>query len=729
MQSRKDTLSPDIIKSWWSAWKSADYSWDGLGGKPWLGWWFNEATGEAFDSADEEGLRVQATLQHYWWDQKDLLIHSPDGVKYTILHAPLMWENGSPSPKNSDEVQPYISETLAHRIARVETTDFEEKKRHVVKGPDRRSQLQGIVVANWNVSLVRDQVSMVLDNAYIGGEWRLEFNKVRSISYFWCTFRNTLFDKEVHFENAKFLNFVLFEKSVFNAGSFFNEANFAVANFDRTVWFEIVEFTDCIFHETAKFEGARFFATAEFMRTIFGGGAIFTSSDMYFPVFLGSSFLDLAFFENAVFRTNALFAQCAFLKEAYFQEAAFCGDALFHAAHFEGICYAPGAAEPVIQPGDRKWFSLEGSSGEVVGDDVLLPRARRSFQALTAPNAVFVGDVDFTNRDLLKPSDLSGCRFLGLLEFHGSTLHQRVNFHDAQLLALDYGALDSTRSRVSALEGPPLRTWPRWRRLWRSRMAHPNRILGSLPRPARVWIYRQLGIRSEAGWPTARGSLLEALRRLNGEPPLSDLVPSERRAAIQSWTETIQLMRAQAAPKQDDKRYEAIEASFRTLKLAMESTRARLSESRFFKLELRARRQRRDPEVPRWERMASRTYGIISDYGDSIVRPLGWSMALVVLFAVLYWLLASFAADTVPEGWMWRMDGFGNALRYSLGRAAPFGALDGEDSWPWLQTWAERGSLFSWAGIIRVLATFQSALAIVLTFLFALAVRRKFQIS
>ena len=70
----------------------------------------------------------------------------------------------------------------------------------------------------------------------------------------------------------------------------------------------------------------------------------------------------------------------------------------------------------------------------------------------------------------------------------------------------------------------------------------------------------------------------------------------------------------------------------------------------------------------------------------------------------------------------------GDALRYSLSRMTPFGAMQDQDSWAWLDSWQNKGSLFSWAGLIRIAATVQSAVALVLTFLFALAVRRRFQI-
>ena len=150
---------------------------------------------------------------------------------------------------------------------------------------------------------------------------------------------------------------------------------------------------------------------------------------------------------------------------------------------------------------------------------------------------------------------------------------------------------------------------------------------------------------------------------------------------------------------------------------------ARLSESRFFKMELRARRRRRDTEVPGWERFASMAYGLTADYGDSIARPVLFFVGVAVAFAFAYWGLAALETGKAVEA-----GELGDALRYSLSRMTPFGAMQDQQAWAWLDGWQNQGSLFSWAGLIRLTATVQSALALVLTFLFALAVRRRFQI-
>ena len=96
-------------------------------------------------------------------------------------------------------------------------------------------------------------------------------------------------------------------------------------------------------------------------------------------------------------------------------------------------------------------------------------------------------------------------------------------------------------------------------------------------------------------------------------------------------------------------RFAAFEAAFRTLKLAMESNRDRIEEGRFFRLELLARRNRRDAAVPRWERWASWLYEVSSDYGNSIARPLVWIAASLVIMGVSGTKIAALASRCAPK--------------------------------------------------------------------------------
>ena len=225
----------------------------------------------------------------------------------------------------------------------------------------------------------------------------------------------------------------------------------------------------------------------------------------------------------------------------------------------------------------------------------------------------------------------------------------------------------------------------------------------------------------------------------------------------------------------------------------MESNRDRIEEGRFFRLELLARRNRRDAAVPRWERWASWLYDVSSDYGNSIARPLVLIAVVLVLMGGVYWGIgaaldgnaAIFVPDTPEAGdcivpatgtpaparsetpcanegkvtqleartrvvenqigelwlyYVWGKSGrtvsahdlFG-AMTFSWNNLfRPFQALSAEAVGPYEPSWASAvlyGYGPGWGLVIRMIATLQSLVSIILLFLFALAMRRRFQIS
>lgn len=167
---------------------------------------------------------------------------------------------------------------------------------------------------------------------------------------------------------------------------------------------------------------------------------------------------------------------------------------------------------------------------------------------------------------------------------------------------------------------------------------------------------------------------------------------------------------------QREARLKQLERGCRVLKLAMSKASNKSREQLLYRFELSARRAQRG--LPPGEALFSDLYGATSDYGASLVRPLGLLLMLTALFALIYWLWGVIQPDTTaPSCW--------DALHFSFGRVAPFGPW-GEGG-AWLTFMDNRASGIG--VLVRALATVQSLFAIMLAFLFALAVRRRFQIS
>jgi uncharacterized protein YjbI with pentapeptide repeats len=177
-----------------------------------------------------------------------------------------------------------------------------------------------------------------------------------------------------------------------------------------------------------------------------------------------------------------------------------------------------------------------------------------------------------------------------------------------------------------------------------------------------------------------------------------------------------------------DAYFDSLETSFRTLKQMMEDRRDRVREGEFFNYELRARRRRSD--VPWWERIASFIYWAISDYGNSIFRPLLVMLALYVGLSLTYFALGEHAS--LPAGAPVSPSHLFSAFGFSWNNVfSPFSVLDpqrfsGGDPWARdLVLSPDTGFAFR----IKVIATVQSLLTLTLAFLAGLAGRRRFQIN
>ncbi|KPF77095.1 hypothetical protein IP88_06255 [alpha proteobacterium AAP81b] len=152
----------------------------------------------------------------------------------------------------------------------------------------------------------------------------------------------------------------------------------------------------------------------------------------------------------------------------------------------------------------------------------------------------------------------------------------------------------------------------------------------------------------------------------------------------------------------------------------MGKARNELLEQRYYRFQLIARRHQAG--TPRAERWLSAAYGTISDYGLSLSRPL-LTLALTILyFAGLFGIIHSATMGTTLNAGQ----SF-DALAMSASRVFPFGAFD-MVSKDWIGGVAPGGT-GGIALLVRTIATLESLIALILVFLFGLAVRRRFQIG
>ncbi|HVZ28988.1 MAG TPA: pentapeptide repeat-containing protein [Asticcacaulis sp.] len=621
--------------AWWQAWRKQDFSWDGLAAQP-----------------GHDGH----SLQDYWRGEADDLIAEPGtNRRWTRFHCPLVFADGTPSPKaNWSETQwQAVQMAVKTRLARGSETEPCLLTGVVL---DRLAEPEEVCRNDrdgdfWLVAsgaYLRDGcdftcggfAGVAFNAAWFGGEAVFAGTRLQKADFTQATFR-----EPAHFTDAVFVGATQFSRAVFCDWGYFHNAHFLgrpsppgdPADFSGAWFCGELDFSEADFESEAVFNGAQFAGRTNFY---------------------GARFEDRALFDDIACLENIHFYKSAFVRRLTINNARFYGK-----ANFEGvtdgdpIALSPQAIRLEALPGEDTVLAGELSPG--TGPS---PRSFLALPKLLARDAVFYQDANFSNRDLLSPSTFEGAQFHNTARFHGSQIHANVSFHNASFK----DALEQTPGKLPPLPEELLRL----------------RFCASNESDYKAWRKAYLARRSET---------LKSQFSANGF-------------------------------------FDALEASYRTLKQMMEDRRDRIREGEFFTLELLARRKRKD--VPWWERSFSWLYSTFADYGNSIFRPL---MALLVSLLLFTWIYFQ-AAES--QGVVASVGGgqIGHALsafNFTWHNAfAPFSALNAgrsgnEDAW--LDAVISGNEAF--AITAKIVATFQSMLTLLLAFLFALAARRRFQIN
>lgn len=158
-------------------------------------------------------------------------------------------------------------------------------------------------------------------------------------------------------------------------------------------------------------------------------------------------------------------------------------------------------------------------------------------------------------------------------------------------------------------------------------------------------------------------------------------------------------------------------------------------ERMFHTYELRARRKRIDNEASFLEGLVSWTYDRVSVYGQSISRPLVILLGLWFSFGIIYFTIAaSFSSESLLESLVfstrqivkpfsaWSRD-------FTLSATASVGSMS--ELSPWLSRLLKTGTQHElvFTTVVRILASLQSFVGLVLLFLSGLAARRTFGVN
>jgi uncharacterized protein YjbI with pentapeptide repeats len=374
---------------------------------------------------------------------------------------------------------------------------------------------------------------------------------------------------------------VSFEGAVFGSGSgfsgrkdgrplrFLKKAVFTGAKFDDSACFDNVEFCD-----EAVFDDVAFGNLAGFRGTTFRADADFR----------GAQFGEGTDFSRSVFMKKAVFCGVSFedapvlpgtpapAGRVLFSKARFCDQTTFSLAKFSGIAdFADaeftGRTEFKKAHFDRNAIFSTTTRGFGRSEDRGLEKDLGTAMPLWSVGKVFA-EVDFREAEFGGDADFANRGFTGKADFSQAKFHRLAVFHGAVLHEGSIFSLSDERYNVPSPVMPPGgKTNSAWR--W---LSDGTRELH---------LQRQYSEQDQAAIQDANGACMD------------------------------------------------YESAFQRLKILMEGLGKRTEEQFFYALEIKSRVCRSD--VPVLERFFAHSYRVLSNYGQSVSRPLLWLFVLMPL--------------------------------------------------------------------------------------------------
>lgn len=705
-----------LEKEWWDAWWAADYSWAGLA-KHKIG--------------GEGGLHGEKTLQDYWRRdpetgamRDDAAMRAVgelvgiDGTDFHIVHLPPQLKGGGATWKADVESNEWsrFRAVLSARLGPAKETKIGLRLR--ATGQDGRAQFQGMVARNADFLERADGLLLYINceaSVFLGV---VQFGKAAFGAG--AQFDGVMFCNAANFGRAEFLG-----AASFRASKYCSSADFQQATFAGDVFFEHVHFVDF-----ASFSNAKVAGSAAFDNVSFGGEASFSgvrlsgyttfgevvfskNAEFDFAVFsetggfvdfARSDFRERAHFMNAIFAGDADFASAAFMGEARFGSAVFRQSAHFsHASYSEDAYYNEVSISGF---GDFGNCSFDGiahfSAGKGEGSGQLSFQRARFSGATLFRNFLFGGLVHFDDATFSGDVDFTAAVFDKLASF------ERILWPDDARHW--HSAFDQTLFRGTlALSGAGF-------------MSFAAFDGATLERGIQIDDASEAA--SKQQFQMEKAAAIAAARADGADFEASEKEKRKEKGERVSRAEVDRHVRMKR-----EERLKQLERGCRVLKQAMERASNKSREQLLYRFELQARRAQRG--LPPGEALFSDLYGATSDYGASMVRPFVTLGLLIAAFTVLFFgtgTLLGLVGDGEAQvgglaAWLQAFDlSWANVFK-------PLSALTAEGT--------PAGSLGEKllshspliGSLLRVAATLQSLLAIVLAFLFALAVRRRFQIS
>lgn len=714
--------------AWWDAWWDEDYSWEGLAKKPLQGWvvadgFLREAKsgriyGQAAPETPEAVQGIKANHRDYWRtdpasgrlrtdsEMGEELVCATGPRCFHRIHVPLAFKDGTPTFKAdwpSDALNAIVAPRLRAAMeseGKPESTNSEQRLFDEIEHADQRALFIGAIL-----------LTSADHSLEIGAPLRVSFSR-------------TAFVHDVNFEGAAFQGDTSFLDCAFIGAASFVCANFfGGLSFDRTIFLGAVTFDGGTFSKSASFYQTAFLSRSRFNSVAFSGSTNFSYAafwnDLSFECatfsghasFQKVTFTKVASFHSTTFSQGSDFYETSFSGRANFSNTSFTGFARFERVRMQYICF------------DRARFDGYSSFNESSFDGDASFRDLTCLSSVSFSRAAFLRKADFQRSNFARIAWFNSASFQGTMDF-SATVFEKLALFEAIDWPVEernwHRAFENTLFRETLnLKGAGFGAFAAFDGATLERGLQFDET-DERSAQTRFRTERDGALRAAAADADAFKEQEAGRRKYQAEENKTPPKPVTRaeRAAVET--------------SQRDARLRELERGLRVLKLAMEQSSNKSREQLFYRFELQARRAQQ--KLPPGEKTFSYLYALTSDYGASMIRPFIALAVLIAAFAGVFygWDYSLDQKGLAKDG----LDGLFQALDLSWSNVfKPLSALSTENDFRDKNALAFR-LLYNDAGgvdgqgfAVRAVSTLQSLFALVLAFLFGLAVRRRFQIS
>jgi hypothetical protein len=246
------------------------------------------------------------------------------------------------------------------------------------------------------------------------------------------SFESVEFKKKVNFKDAVFESAILFDGATFSGGLELRHATFLWhAGFYNAKFSGYAGFNETTFSDSVAFNRAIFSGDAGFYRAIFARYAGFDEATFSGVGFDDATFSRGAGFHSTIFSGDADFIDAKFAGSVKFGKATFSGGAWFSGAAFSGDADFDEAKFAGAVDFDRSTFSRYAGFNKVT-----FSRYARFNQATFSwharfYDAKFLGDVEFGDAKFSEDAEFNDAKFSGNVNFKRTTFFGPFLLNDA----------------------------------------------------------------------------------------------------------------------------------------------------------------------------------------------------------------------------------------------------------------------------------------------------------